>query len=351
MSARELAAAGLRVTVLERGRLGREASWAGGGILSPLYPWRQPDAVNLLARTSQSIYPHLVSALAEESGVDPQWTPSGFLVLDETEAQVARSWAERFGAELEVVSAHDARVLEPSLGAIEGRAVWLRDVAQVRPPRLMRALARSLCAQGVLLREGVEVRGLDIRGGRVRGVHTAEERIEASRVVVAAGAWSNRVLAPLGGLALEPVRGQMLLLRAEPGTLRRILLRAGRYVIPRRDGHVLAGSTLERVGFDRSTSESALAELREAAGSVAPALKASPVAGYWAGLRPGSPEGVPWIGSHPGAAGVYVNAGHHRAGLLLAPAAARLLADLVVGREPCVPAAAYRVDAARAASG
>lgn len=345
LTARELAAAGLSVCVLERGEAAREASWAGGGILSPLYPWRAPDAVSRLAAWSQGEYRRLAEELAAETGIDPQWTASGLLVCDPDQPPVIDPWARSFGAQVQWLEGGAVRECEPALIADQDHALWLPDVAQVRNPRLGRALRASLLGRGVDLREATPVRGLIAAGGRVTGAETGAGALFADVVVVAGGAWSAGLLAPLGvSLPVVPVRGQMVLFQARPETLRRIVLDGGRYVIPRRDGRVLAGSTLEYVGFDRSTTEAALAELRAAAVGLIPALERFSVAGHWSGLRPGSPDEVPYIGQVPDTKGLYVSAGHFRNGVVTAPASARLLADLILERPPILDPGPFNLD-------
>ncbi len=343
--ARELVAAGVKVTILERGAIGREASWAGGGILSPLYPWRYPDPVSRLAAWSQRVFPALAQDLKAESGVDPEWTESGLLVLDDREQAQAEEWARRFDAQLERVDADGIRACEPALAAGTEGGLWLPHVAQVRNPRLLQALRGSLNSHGVVVRENVEVTGLRTNSGQVTGVETSDGAVDADRVVVAGGAWSASLLDRLGlEIKVVPVRGQMILFQGPPDLIRRIVLKDSRYIIPRRDGRVLCGSTLEYVGFDKQTTDAAQDELRAFAVALAPGLADCPIERHWAGLRPGSPQGVPWIGEFQKIRGLFVNAGHFRNGVVLGPASARLLADLLLGRRPILDPAPYAPD-------
>ena len=284
--------------------------------------------------------------LAEDSGVDPEWTPSGLLVLDTEERDTALAWAAGAGVGLESVDAVRALSLEPRLAPAEVDAslgaLWFGEVAQVRNPRLVRALRGSLDRRAIEVREHTEVTGLAVRAGRIEGVKTPNGVLAAPKVVVASGAWSARVLAEVGlALDVEPVRGQMLAFRAEPGLVRRMVLGRERYVIPRRDGRVLVGSTLEYVGFDKGTTDDARGALYKEALRLIPALAECEVEHHWAGLRPGSPTGVPFIGAHPAIDGLFVNAGHFRNGVVLAPASARLAADLCLGRTPILEAGPY----------
>lgn len=343
LTARELRLSGLKVTLLERGRTGQEASWAGGGILSPLYPWRFPDEIIALAAWSQSRYAELCQRLQQESGIDSEWTLSGLLMLDEKEEAEARHWAKRWEAALEVLDKPGLRQCEQALSEEAGAAgLWLPEVAQVRNPRLVRALRQSLDNLGVEIREGVKATGLLIRNHAIRGVVTRNGSLAADKVVVAGGAWSGQILTEIGiRLAVEPVRGQMILFRGPPGLLSRIIVWQEHYLIPRRDGNILAGSTLEYAGFDKSSTAEALEELRGVAHALVPALRPLPVKDQWAGLRPGSPRGIPYIGEHPSLKGLYINTGHFRNGIVTGPASARLLADRVLGQEPILDPAPY----------
>lgn len=347
LTARELAKAGEDVIVLDQGAIGGEASWAGGGILSPLYPWRYPDPVNHLARWSQQQYPALASALVKEGGVDPEWTPSGLLVLDQDEQAQARDWAVEYGMACETPGANACAELEPALNNPESSGLWFPDVAQIRNPRLVKSLSAACQSLGVELRASTPVSGITVRGSAVARVETEHGGLEADRVVIASGAWSARLLVSLGmELPVRPVRGQMILYAAQPGQVQHINLYQGHYLIPRRDGHVLVGSTLENVEFDKSTTEDARGELVEFATRLFPFLADVPIETQWAGLRPGSPSGIPYICEVPGVSGLYLNTGHYRNGVVLGLASAHLLTDLLLARSPVLDPAPYCLDTA-----
>lgn len=344
LTARELALAGHRVRIVERGRVGRESSWAGGGILSPLHPWRYPEEVTALAAWSQPRYPEVTRELHQQSGTDPEWVQSGLLMLDASQRDEALAWAERHGYAMERLTGEEVARCEPGLGRAAGEALFMPEVAQVRNPRLLQAVRGSLEVLGVTISEGHEVTGLKIFGNRVHGVSTNLGEVEAENVVVAGGAWTARLLAGTGiKMPVRPVRGQMLLFDAEPEVVRRIVLEGDRYVVPRRDGRVLVGSTVEEAGFVKETTDEAFESLRSAALELIPRLRDYPIEHHWAGLRPGSPRGIPYIGAHPELRGLYINAGHFRNGVVLGLASARLLADLLLGREPAIDPAPYAV--------
>lgn len=343
LAARELRAAGLDVTVLDRGEVGREASWAGSGILSPLHPWRQPEAVQPLSLWSQRAYPDLAAALAAESGVDPQLQISGLLLPDCADAESAHAWADRWQVPLESLDAAALRHAEPAL-APRSAGLLLPQVAQVRNPRLMRALRVALQRAGVLFEEHCQVHGFVQRDDRIAALDTSHGRRPVQLLLVTTGAWTGELLRACGlTLPIEPVRGQILALQTEPGLVRHVVLAEDHYLVPRRDGLVLAGSTVERVGFDKTLSPAAASALRAAAARLVPALADAPLVAHWAGLRPGSPDGTPYIGRHPQFENVFVSAGHYRSGLTLAPASAALVCALITGQWPPLDGAAYRL--------
>lgn len=346
MTTLQLADAGHTVTLIERGRCGREASWAGGGIVSPLYPWRYSAPISRLSTWSEGFYPELALRLLEETGIDPEYRQRGLLYLRVDDEARAMAWAREVGKPLERVDAEFLYAKEPY--AVPGcdDALWMPTLGSIRNPRLVRALRTRLADMPrVTLCEDREVTGFTLEGVRVTAVRTASGDVRGDQVVVCGGAWAAGLLEELGvRLPVRPVKGQMILFKAPPDLVRRVVLMDGRYVIPRADGRVLAGSTLEECGFDKGTSREARTSLWESAVAIVPALADCEVEHHWAGLRPGSPDGVPFIGAVPGVENLHVNAGHYRNGLVLAPASTRLLVDQLLGREPILDPLPYRLD-------
>lgn len=348
LTARELARDGQDITLIEQGNMAKESSWAGGGILSPLYPWRYPESVTSLATWSQEHYPQLCDSLRISTEIDPEYNPTGMLVIAQDEINDALTWAKHHAKRIDLISQRQIRSLEPALTSPPDKAVWLPDVAHVRNPRLAKALLQEIQGLGVSLITHRPVTGLHIIGNRVAGVTTTDGLLEADVVVICAGAWTarliNRVAAPPH---IHPVKGQMLLFKTEPGVIRRMVLEHNRYIIPRRDGRVLFGSTLEESGFDKQTTAEGRDELFKLATHRFPVLKDYPLELQWAGLRPGSPGGVPYIAEHPKITGLFINAGHFRNGVVLGPASARLCADLILQRTPIIPPEPYSLNAKR----
>jgi glycine oxidase len=336
-TALELADRGASVTVLERSRAGGESSWAGGGILSPLPPWSYGPEVNQLSEYSRRLFPDWCGRLHGLSGVDPEYLETGMLVLPPFDQALAADWCARHGWRLEMRSGH-----EFGLARCDEEALWLPDVAQARNPRLVESLRGAALARGVKLVESCDVTRVDAGGVGVAKVVTSRGDYSAGTYVIAAGAWTGDLPGlDVPGQRIFPVRGQMLLFRLAPGSLGTVALREGRYLIPRKDGHVLAGSTTEPVGFDRSTTETARQALLEFAGALLPALNESALLRHWSGLRPGSPDNLPLICRHSIHENLFINAGHFRYGLTMAPGSAKLLADLVEGKAPAISARPY----------
>jgi glycine oxidase len=302
---------GIKVTVIDRSTLGAEASWAGGGILFPLLPWHYSEPVNKLALAGAELYPALAEELIATTGIDPEYTVSGMRVSPHFDAVAARQWcaANEISAEF------------------QGDTLWLPQVAQVRNPRLMQALRKWLELHGVELKEHTEITALNTQAAHVNALQTdTGEKLSADQYVITAGAWSKPLL---GGYALEadlrPMRGQMLLYKLPVGTLQHILYCDDFYLIPRRDGHILAGSTVEDVGYDKSTTPQVAADLHHKAVRLLPALVNETALTHWSGLRPGSPDNIPVIARHPALENLWLNTGHFRYGVTMATASARIL--------------------------
>ncbi|KTT02168.1 glycine oxidase ThiO [Pseudomonas parafulva] len=343
LTAFNLAASVDQVVICDQGEVGRESSWAGGGIVSPLYPWRYSPAVTALAHWSQYFYPQLGERLFASTGLDPEVHTTGLYWLDLDDQAQALAWAGREQRPLSAVDISAVYDAVPVLGPGFERALYMEGVANVRNPRLVKSLKAALLAlPNVSVREHCQITGFVQQDGRIVGVSTAEGELAADEVVLSAGAWSGELLRHLGlELPVEPVKGQMILFKCAEDFLPSMVLAKGRYAIPRRDGHILVGSTLEYAGYDKTPTDQALASLKASAVDLLPGLDGAPVVAHWAGLRPGSPEGVPFIGPVPGFDGLWLNCGHYRNGLVLAPASCQLLADLLSGAEPIIDPAPY----------
>ncbi|MBT8135963.1 MAG: glycine oxidase ThiO [Gammaproteobacteria bacterium] len=334
LTAMELAARDASVVVVERDRVGRASSRAGGGILAPIPPWQAAAPVDALAAASLPLFPQLAARLAESTGIDVEYRQCGALLVGVTATAEIAGWAKSRGWSAEELTAAELSQLEPQLAANWQQSLLLRQVGQLRNPRLMEALHKHVVERGVTVLEQQPVTGLLQSGSRIEGVTTSDGKIAAAKVVVAGGAWTSRLLGEHDVAGITPVRGQMLWYRMRPGDFRRIVIEGDRYLIPRLDGVCLIGSTVEQAGFDAGVTASAGADLARFAASLSPLFSRLAPAGQWSGLRPGRHDGIPVICAHPQLTGLYINAGHYRNGINLAPASARLCAALVTGGTP-----------------
>lgn len=331
-TARELALRGYGVTVVDKDDLGRGASRAAGGIVSPLRPWQAHTVVDRLAAHSRALYAGFVESIKAESGIDPEYLQSGMLIVGDTHTTAASEWAKATGRELEALGRSGLTDLVPDIGRMR-EGVFLPNIYQVRNPRLLEGLIRSVETLGVSLEPHREVTALRQEGQSVTGVDTLSGPIRADAVVIAAGAWSGTFTHELGlRFNVTPVRGQVIWYQDSPERAARPIIDDGEhYVVTRTDGITLIGSTVENVGFDQGITDKAMKRLENKARSLVIGLAQLSPLGQWSGLRPARAHGIPLIGAHPRAEGLYLNTGHFRNGITLAPGSAVILADVMDG--------------------
>lgn len=287
-------------------------------------------------------WPDWAARLHDESGIDTGFARCGGIELSpERSASDIAAVAAKFqseGVRAELIGSRELRELEPHLNPELGDAVHLPDYCQVRNPRLLKALIAACLTRGVKLSPGSQVVRFDRSGSRVTSIRTPTEAISAEQFVVCSGAWSQSVLAQAGcTIQVKPVRGQIVLLDALPLPTRRILEVGSRYIVPRADGQLLIGSTEEHVGFQKRNTAEAVAELIRFGTELIPSLKTARFDRCWSGLRPASPNGLPYLGRVPHSDNLFVAAGHFRAGLMLSPITAILLRQHLFGEQPLLP--------------
>jgi glycine oxidase len=215
----------------------------------------------------------------------------------------------------------------------------------LRNPRHVKALIAGCVSQGVRLCPGCPAVGLERDGDRLAAVSTVGGRRSAGHYVIASGAWSDTLLEQVGWRpGIRPVRGQIALLNTGVPLFRRVLMHGKRYLVPRPDGRILVGATEEDAGFDKRTTAVAIRNLLDFAIALVPGLADAPLERSWAGLRPGSPDGLPFLGRVPGVENLYVAAGHFRAGIQLSPGTGTLMTELILDRPPTIPLDAFRLD-------
>lgn len=330
-----LARAGAQPVVLERDGIAGEASGAAAGMLIPPVESAPPGPFRDLCFASLALHRDLVPTLEAESGVHVQYRAPGILLAADSEAgahamRAYVRWQNAHGREAEWVEGEALRRLEPALSPHLLGAAYLPGEAHLNPGLLTQAFARAARCHGAEVRPGDAVAGFVHRKGRVAGVRAASgQTTEADAVVLAAGSWTGRLAISLGArVPVRPMRGQMIAYRST--ALRRMVWGEDGYLVPKAGGSLFAGATVEDVGFRCRTTAAGLAGLRRMARHLAPALRYAQVASDWAGLRPGSPDGLPILGRLPGWENVYVATGHFRNGILLAPVTGKLLSQLVL---------------------
>lgn len=336
----ELLQRGYRVRLLERGSVGRQASWAGAGILAPAHPLHSLHPLDRLAGRSSQIHQEWATKILRETGCDVGYWNCGGLYLARTAGESALLLGQRDGWQAEQIphevwdsaqlEAHFSGRVRPTGRTLQ--AVWVPSESQIRNPHLIAGLHAAITKLGGEVEENLGDLKLCCDGNRISRIESASGwRGDCDVVCVAAGAWSYQLLSALAiRLPVEPVRGQMVLFQLET-PLDAIINEGSRYLVPRKDGHLLAGSTMEEVGFDDSTTEIEIRGLVEFAASLLPEISAAKVVRRWAGLRPASFDGLPYVGWIPDWENLIAATGHLRSGLQLAPGNAALVADLLEG--------------------
>ena len=346
-AAYSLAKAGLSVAVFDRTEFGREASWAGAGIIPPGNPERAATPIDQLRAIGSVRFPRFSAELREVTGIDNGYRPCGGIeFLQPTDEEVVRLWNAE-GITFEKLTPARLHELEPSVAQPSGEPYYLPQCAQVRNPWHLRALVAACERQGIAIHKHQAIRQIETSGDRVRSIRFGDgESFHAGTYLLAAGAWSGAFLQPLGFQPLiQPVRGQIVLLHAPGCQLQRIIMLGKEYLVPRGDGRVLIGSTEEpEAGFEKANTEAAVAHLRALACKTVPALAEARMETCWAGLRPGSPDGLPFLGSVPGVKNLFIAAGHFRAGVQLSLGTTQVICDLIQGRQPGIALEDFRLD-------
>lgn len=337
--ARALALRGVRgVRLIERGSLGAESSSAAAGMLAPQAEADCADDFFTLTCQSRDMYADFAATLLEETGIDIELDTTGTLYLalterDEMEIEHRYEWQTRAGLPVEKLDAEDARRLEPKISEhVRGALKFPFDI-QVENRRLINALAAANEKLGVHLATSTTVESLRIKENKIEGVETSRGLVSAQNVVVAGGAWTPFIKGldqGLPNLRIEPVRGQMICCAATPAIAQHVIYSPRGYIVPRRDGRLLAGSTTEHAGFDKRVTVSAVHTILSHACEISPEISRLPLVDMWAGLRPRAPDSLPAIGPCDLINGLFCATGHYRNGILLAPITGELIAGAIV---------------------
>jgi glycine oxidase len=360
--ARELAGRGLSVRVLARDASRDTASWAAAGIFPPAPEYPAASANERLTAYSDRLHRTWAEELCSETGIDNELQPCGGLHLARDEQGTARlheaavAWRAK-GTRCEQLTAHDVAAQEPALRAAveQGRiesGLLLPEEMRIRPPRHLEALHQSCRMRGVEITSSANVRAIDVANRKIEGIRIASseggaatDTVRADRYCLAAGAWSGHLAESLGlHIETRPIRGQIALLRLPEQVLTRVVNVGLEYLVPRADGRLLVGSTIEDAGFEKITTPQTIQRLLEFAHALLGPLPDAAIEQSWAGLRPGSVDGLPFLGAAPACSNAFVAAGHFRAGLHQSTGTAVMLADLMTGRTPALDPTPFAPD-------
>ncbi len=335
--ARELYKKGVRkITILERGRIGKEASHAAAGMLAPHAETEKLDEFYYFCDESNKLYPNFADELFEETAVNIELDRNGtlYLAFNETDAQEIRrrfEWQKSAGLQVEHLSAQETRRAEAFVSPDVLESLFFPNDWQVENRKLILALQKFAELNNIEIRENTEIKQLLIENRKITGAETASEKFFAEKVILAAGAWTSVIKTE--GFAMpnvKPIRGQMIAFHTAKRLFQKVIYSPRGYLVPRADGRILAGASVEDVGFDKNTTKREIVLLRENALEIAPSLVNLEVAEKWAGLRPLAADGLPILGSFPQVENLFAATAHYRNGILLAPLSAKVLAEQIV---------------------
>jgi len=337
--ARELRKKGVgKITLVERGRAGREASHAAAGMLAPQSEADRMDDFFDFCSKSRDLYPEFAAELAEETGVDIELDRNGTLYLGFTDEDVDEmrrrfDWQRSAGLAVERLTAKECASLEPSIAENVREALYFPNDWQVENRKLIEALIEFARRNEIEIVENAPIETLSITGNKIMCAESADGRsFSADRFVLATGAWTSFIkIGELpSGVEVKPIRGQMICFAQRERLFRRVIYSPRGYIVPRVDGRVLAGATAEDAGFDAVTTSEGIDALCNAAFEIAPGLSQLDIAEQWAGLRPFAADGLPVIGRIQQAENLFIATAHYRNGILLAPLTGKLVADAIV---------------------
>lgn len=318
-SAYLLAHRGINITVIDRGKFGQESSWVAGGILSPLLPWDYQKPVLSLTENSSSQYELLSRVLLTQTNIDIEYWKCGLTIIGECSNSV-KHWC--INHKIDCQESDD----------LQRQSFHLPEIAQVRMPKVIKALVKYLKNNNVTLLSNTTVNNIQLDNDHVVAVDTSAGKIKTYNTIWASGAWLselNKSNQSICTPSITPIKGQVIAIQTKPGLLKNILFQSGHYLIPRKDGLIIAGSTLEKVGYDKQITNSAREALWENSTAMLPSISQYPIVHQWAGLRPGSPNNIPTIGPHPDIKGLYLNCGHFRYGVAMAPESAHIISKWI----------------------
>lgn len=334
--ARELHKKGIRkITILDRGEIGKESSFAAAGMLAPHAETEKKDDFFYFCNESNLLYPEFAKEIFDETDIDIELDKNGtlYLALKEKDVKEIRrrfEWQKKAGFQVEHLTARETRQTEPFISPDVLESLYFPNDWQVENRKLLYALRKYCELFDIEIVEGAEVKNLLSENRKVTGAETESEKFMSETVVLATGAWTSLIKAENVLLPpVKPIRGQMISFHTAKRLFGRVIYSPRGYIVPRADGRILAGATVEDAGFDKSVSETGTGFLRDHALEIAPSLINLEIYESWAGLRPFAADGLPVLGDFAEAENLFIATAHYRNGILLAPLTAKILADKI----------------------
>jgi glycine oxidase len=317
ISAIEIKKKGFDVIIFDQSTIGHGSSWAAGGILFPLMPWDYLKKVYDLCKSSAHYYEQLSKDLIHKTGIDPQLQESALTIIDPINIDEIQKWCKK-------------NKIETSINKSTcKRKIILKKIFQIRPPRLMKALRKYMETIGIKIIENKKIISFDEKKDEIKSCATSDGRVfMAEAFLLSSGAWSSSILEEYKNNVF-PIKGQMIQYPNTGLRLENILYEDGFYLIPRRDGVLIGGSTLEKVGFNSQDNIENINNLKRKAENIMPELKSIEIAKSWHGFRPGTIDNIPITEKHKDYNNLFLNFGHHRYGVAMAPQSARIITDLI----------------------
>ena len=317
-SAYALTQKGAQAIIIDQSSIGSECSTAAGGILSPLPPWNYPESLYEYLPAVSETYAQLAQKLRTDTQIDIEYQTCGMrIICPEDEFTTASNWCQQHHTNF----------------SIESHSVYLPEIAQLNPDALVKAMHKKLIDCGVEFLENTQVGSCHVEAGQLRGFNSSQGYQECDNLLWTTGAWASSLTLQQGEITtpkVRPIRGQMITFNCPNIVLKEILYKNGHYLIPRKNGVIMAGSTLEDCGYDKTTTATALEALIQRSAELMPELANAPVTAHWSGLRPYSENNLPIVQAHPEVKGLYLNCGHHRYGICMAPYSADKISRLIV---------------------
>ena len=315
-----------------------------------MYPWRYPREVNHLAQHGKTLYQSWNEKLLPETGIDFEIHETGMLIFDEADFEMGLNYKEQYNEPMqhcEYLQGLQIESVNPHISKQFQHAIYFPHLANVRNPRLLKSIIKYLQQHpNATLYENTWIEHFNIENNQIQSLQTANgQHFQADQYVIATGAWSNTWAQQLQlSIPVAPVQGQMMLFKTPENWLATMCMNNVMYLIPRMDGHVVCGSSMDHLGFDKRPSVQTQQNIFKACIEMVPDLANFPIVKQWAGLRPSSPTGIPYIGKMPNIENLWANFGHYRNGLCMGPASAQLLRQLMLDQDTMVKAEAYSTE-------